>query len=65
MMKSLFWRMRYLGLTLAAGSLGAFSGCGLSDQQLSSIWYSVLSTGLNTVVGQILSGAFEATGGTA
>ena len=59
-MKSWYWRMRYVGLVLAAGGLCAFNGCALSDRQLSTIWQSVLSTGLNTIVQNVLTTAFGA-----
>ena len=57
MKRSWSYRLRYYSLTLAAGSMLAFSGCGLSDQQWASIWQSVVSAGLNTVVGNVLTTA--------
>ena len=59
MMRSWKHRVRVLTLTLATGGLFAFNGCGLSDQQLASIWQSVLSTGLNTIVTSAISAAFS------
>lgn len=50
MMKRWYLRLNYLALAAASGGLFAFQGCGLSDQQWSSIWQSVLTTGLNTLV---------------
>lgn len=55
-----FRRVRYLSLTLTAGGLLAFGGCGLSDQQLTSIWQSILQTGLNTVISNIITAALSA-----
>ncbi|MEW6197234.1 MAG: hypothetical protein AB1601_01010 [Planctomycetota bacterium] len=51
------WRVRYGLLTLSAGGLWAFNGCGLSDQQWATIWQSVLTTALNTIVSGALSQA--------
>lgn len=64
-MKRWYWRLRFWSLTLAAGSLFAVEGCGLSDRQLATIWQSVLQTGLNTVVSNLVTTAFagvQATG---
>lgn len=63
-MKSWHWRVRYLSLTLAAGGLFAFNGCGLSDRQLATIWQSTITTGLNTVVSNIISAVFQTAGAT-
>jgi hypothetical protein len=60
-MRSWYWRTRYYGLVLATTGLFALNGCGLSDRQLASIWQSVLSTGLNTIVTNLLTGAIETT----
>ena len=49
-MKKWTIRLRYYALFVSASGLFVFNGCGLSDQQLASIWSSVLSTGLNAVV---------------
>ncbi len=54
-------RVRYACLTVAATGLFALNGCGLSDQQLATIWQSVLSTGLNTIVTNALAAALGAT----
>jgi hypothetical protein len=59
-MKTLFRRWRYYGLLLAASGLYALNGCGLSDQQLATIWQSVIQTGLNTIVSGALSQASTA-----
>jgi hypothetical protein len=61
-MKSLWIRMRYWALATAAGGLFLFSGCGLSDQQLTSVWQSVLTAGLNTLVSNALSGTITGAG---
>ncbi len=50
-------RIRYYGLALAGGGLLAFNGCGFSDQQLSSIWQSVFTAGLNTLVSNAVTAA--------
>jgi disulfide bond formation protein DsbB len=57
-----YQRIRYYGLAVAAGTLLAFNGCGLSDQQWASIWQSVISSGLNTIVTSALSNALSGTG---
>ncbi len=50
-MKSIWtYRLRYLGLTLVGGTALVFNGCGLSDQQLASVWQSVITSALNAVV---------------
>jgi len=61
-MKTWHARLRYCGLTLAAGGLFLFNGCSLSDQQLTSVWQQVISTGLSTVVSNALTSAFGAAG---
>ncbi|HQL55323.1 MAG: hypothetical protein KA383_13285 [Phycisphaerae bacterium] len=62
-MRTWYTRVRYYALTLAASSLFTLEGCGLSDQQLSSIWSSVLSTGLNTIVANVLQSMIDAQAG--
>ncbi len=49
------------GLLAASGSLFILNGCYLSDQQLASIWQTVLTSALNTIVTGALSGALPAT----
>jgi hypothetical protein len=61
-MKTLFRHWRYYGLLLAANGLYFLDGCGLSDQQLATIWQSVIQTGLNTIVSDALSQATTAAG---
>lgn len=52
----MMWRLRYYSLLAGAGALTLLTGCGgLNDQQLTSIWQSVISTGLNTIVGNFIS----------
>lgn len=53
-------RIRYVGLLAASGGLFALNGCGLSDQQLAQVWQSVLTAGLNTVIGNAVGAAFGA-----
>jgi hypothetical protein len=48
--------------TASGAALLQFGGCGLSDQQLSSIVTSLVSTGLNTLVTQFITGIFGAAG---
>lgn len=63
-MKNLSWRVKYLSLVLASGGALIFQGCYLSDRQLSTIWQSVLSTSLNTIVSTLIqTGANTANGG--
>jgi hypothetical protein len=50
-------RIRLFALTAASGAMFALGGCGLTDQQLASIWASVITTGLNTLVTNALSTA--------
>ncbi len=45
------WRFRYYGLLLGAGALTLLSGCVLTDRQLASIWQSVATTALTSLVG--------------
>lgn len=56
-MRNWKYRVRSYSLVLAAGGLFALNGCGLSDQQLASIWQSVLSSGLNTILTNLLTAA--------
>lgn len=57
-MRKLICRARWYVLTMTLGGLYLFNGCGLTDQQLSSIWQSVITTGLNTLVtGALVSAA--------
>lgn len=53
-----FWRVGFPGSIL----LG-FSGCGLTDAQLASIWQSVLTTAFTTMMTQFISSLFSASGG--
>jgi hypothetical protein len=56
-MRKLICRARWALLTLGAAGLYQLGGCGLTDQQLASIWSSVLTTGLNTIVTNVLTAA--------
>ncbi len=56
-MKKWYWRPCYYALALTSGSLFFLNGCGLSDQQLTSIWQSVISAGLTTIVSNALQTA--------
>lgn len=60
-MRGLSIRLRYYALTIAAGGLYFLGGCGLSDQQLASIWQSVITTGLSTLVTSAVSAAVGGT----
>ena len=55
-MKNAVWRGRFAVLCLACSSVLTMGGCGLSDQQLSTIWSQVLTAGLSTIVQSGLSG---------
>lgn len=48
---------RLIKVYCMAGTLMALNGCGLTDQQLASVWQSVITTGLTTLVSNLLSGA--------
>ena len=55
-MKNAVWRGRFMVLCLAATAVLTTGGCGgLSDRQLSSIFQSVLTTGLSTAVNTALT----------
>lgn len=54
-------RSRLIRLLIPGVAVFQFSGC-LSDQQLTQIITSVISTGLNTIVSEILAGAIAAGG---
>jgi hypothetical protein len=64
-MKKWYCRVRYYALALTAGGLFFLGGCGLSDQQLASIWESVISSGLSAVVGNAIQTAVGTTTPTA
>ncbi len=54
-------RIRYYLLSMSlGGGLFLFEGCGLTDQQWSTVWQSAISSGLNAVVVNSLSGAVGA-----
>jgi len=55
MLKKALWRVCVPGSIM----LG-FSGCGLSDAQLASIWQSVLTTAFTTMASQFMSSLFSA-----
>ena len=57
-MRTWMIRLRYAGLALTATTLIGLNGCGLSDQQLATVWQSVLTSGLNTLIGNILASSF-------
>jgi hypothetical protein len=58
MMKWWLSHHRLLRLCIPGGALLALGQCGLSDQQLTSILQSVVSTGLTTFVTQLISTMF-------
>jgi hypothetical protein len=62
-MKHWYLRLRYYGLTLAAGGLFTLGGCGLTDQQLAQVWQAVITSGLNTIVSNVISAAVPTTTG--
>ena len=53
---------RILRLFIPGGSLLLLGECGFSDQQLSLIAQSAITTGLNTVVSQTLINLLDAAG---
>jgi hypothetical protein len=53
-MKKWYWRTRYHALALASGTLFFLDGCFLSDQQLAQVWQSVITTGLTTLMSNLL-----------
>jgi hypothetical protein len=55
-MKKLTWRMKYFAFSTATAGLFFFNGCFLSDQQLTTVWQSVLTTGINTILTNLLTG---------
>ncbi len=61
-MKTWYRYVLRAGLLIGAGGLCAFEGCGLTDQQMASIWQSVIMTGLNTLVTNLLTAAAGGTG---
>ncbi len=50
------WHRRLI--MISASGLLLASGCGLSDFQLATIWQSVITSGLSTLVTGVLSNAF-------
>ncbi|RMF82341.1 MAG: hypothetical protein D6744_06145 [Planctomycetota bacterium] len=46
------------------GSIALLGGCGLSDQQLSTLFATAVSTGLNTLVTQAIAALFGGLTGT-
>lgn len=62
MMKKWNSRSRLYRIALPAGGLLALGGCGLSDQQLTGILTSVVTSGLTTLMNTFLVG-LAATGG--
>lgn len=53
-------RVGWLRVWFAGGSLFLLGDCGLSDQQLTSVAQSAISTGLNTVVSSLVSALVDA-----
>jgi hypothetical protein len=49
---------RWRRLLVSSGTLLALSGCPLTDQQITSIMQSAISTGLNALVSNILQSLF-------
>lgn len=49
-MKTSLLRGGWIRTWLTASGLLAFGGCGLSDQQLTQVFTSVLTTGLNSLI---------------
>ena len=55
MMKWLMTRRSLIRVWMPGGSLLAISGCGLTDQQLTQIMQTVITTGLNLFVSQFVT----------
>jgi len=49
-MRSAIWRGRFVMFCLACSTILSMGGCGLSDRQLATIWQSVLTAALTTIV---------------
>ncbi len=49
-----YWRARYYILGLSSGGLFLVSSCGLSDQEWATVWESVVSSALSTIVDNVL-----------
>lgn len=62
-MKHWYLRLRYYGLALGAGGLFVLNGCALTDQQLAQVWQAVITSGLNTLVSDVISAAVTTTTG--
>ena len=59
-------RFGWLRVALPGGSLFLLGGCNyLSDQQLTSLFSSAVSTGLNTILAQAIAALFGGLTGTA
>ncbi len=56
MMKKWNWRGRLHRVFVPAGGLLLLGGCGLSDQQLTGILTSVITSGLTTLTNTLLAG---------
>lgn len=56
-MKSWNLRRRVLMLYVSTGALLALGGCGLTDQQLTSVYASVLTTGLSSLLNALVTAA--------
>lgn len=64
MKRNSFWSTRFARIMIPGGSLLLLGDCGLSDQQLTSVAQSVLTTGLTTFVTQAISALFSVGAGT-
>lgn len=62
-MKRWCMRVRYYGLSLAASGLFVLGGCALTDQQLAQVWQAVITSGLNTLVTNVITAAVPTTTG--
>jgi hypothetical protein len=56
-MKKYSRRLRVAMLIVATSVLPVLNGCFLSDQQLSSVWQTIITSALNTIVTNALGGA--------
>ena len=56
-MKNAVWRGRLIMFGMACCTILSMGGCtGLSDRELATIWQSVLTTALSTVVQNVVTG---------
>lgn len=60
-MNNWHWRARYFALVITSGGLLLANSCALSDRQLATVWQSVLQSALNSIMGNVITAAFDGT----